>query len=84
MKTFYITRYALTKGIIKVDGEKSKDFPTMIVCNYEGYTTHFHGEDWHAAKEDAISKAEQMRKKKIASLEKQLEKFRTMEIKIKE
>lgn len=40
----------------------------------------FHGEgnEWHKIKESAISKAEKMRQKKIASLKKQIAKLKNM------
>ena len=51
----------------------------MISCD-RGY---FHGEgrEWHRTKESAIDKAEEMRKKKIETMKKQIEKLEKMEFK---
>lgn len=42
---------------------------------------YFHKGEWFKTKEEVIQKAEEMRLKKIKSLEKQLNKFRQMEFK---
>lgn len=41
------------------------------------FPTYYHeeGKEWHRTKESAIAKAEEMRKKKIASLQKQIKKL---------
>lgn len=72
----WITRYALTDGILESDAEICLDADmkgNMIVCD-RGY---FHGEgrDWHRTKEAALVRAEKMRQKKIASLKRQIEKL---------
>ena len=73
MKVF-ITRYALTKGIIETDdAEGCFDIsPEMISSKKYGC---FHGDDWHKTKEEAIAFAEKMRVKKIESLKKQIAKM---------
>ena len=75
----WITKYALTDGIIENDAEVCIDTDAtgnMIVCD----RVYFHGEgrEWHRTKESAIQKAEEMRQKKIASLKKQIEKLEGM------
>ena len=37
-----------------------------------------HGNDWHRTEADAVARAEQMRVKKIASLEKQIAKLKKL------
>ena len=75
----WITKYALTRGIIEVDdGLKTscslivldRNLPLPTHCYYKG--------DWYSNKQVAINKAEEMRQKKIASLKKQIEKLEGM------
>ena len=73
----YITRYALSTGIIETDDAEicSNISEDMISSKKYGY---FHGNDWHKKKEDAVLRAEVMRIKKIESLKKQIEKLDKM------
>ena len=74
----WITKYALTKGIIETEGEVSDDFPDIL--DAKGIVNYLHGEgkEWHMTKESAVQKAEEMRQKKIASLKKQIDKLERM------
>lgn len=74
----WITKYALTKGILQEEGETFKGNPNYLMV--KGYYSDFYGEgnEWHRTKESAIKKAEEMRQKKIASLKKQIEKLEKM------
>ena len=77
----WITKYALTSGILE---KEVKDFGDGSVREIENsFPIYYHGEgkEWHRTKESAIAKAEEMRKKKIASLKKQIEKLEKMEFK---
>lgn len=72
----WITKYALTDGIIEEEAEPcGKDM--IAVRNERALSSYFHGEgkNWHKTKESAIAKAEEMREKKIASLKKQIDKL---------
>lgn len=75
MAKAFITRYALTSGIKEVETEihKSnfKDSPNYIRDG--SYTCHYIGKDAFLDKSEALNKAEDMRKEKIASLRKQIE-----------
>lgn len=80
--TAWVTKYALTNGILLEKGE---------VCNYTSGTMfsygtfgHAHGNDWHRTPEAAIARAEEMRKKKIESLKKQIAKLEKMTFAIPE
>lgn len=80
---FWVTKYALSAGIIEVEGEISNTCDDMLVCQRVGvlasrsrYDEYFHGKDWHRTKVSAITRAEDMRVAKIASLEKQLKKLK--------
>lgn len=74
----WITKYALTTGIFEITAEITEDGAAYDM--HTSIPTFFHGEgrEWHRTKESAIAKAEEMRKKKIASLKKQIEKLEGM------
>ena len=80
----WITKYALSKGIIETDVYEeclgTDPSGNMISVKLNGYVSYFHGKgnDWHTTKESAIQKAEEMRKKKMDSLKKQIEKLEKM------
>ena len=66
----WITKYALTDGIIKADGE-----PYGLEWVYASWDNgdkcnDFEQGEWFDTKERAIQKAEEMRQKKIESLKK--------------
>lgn len=52
----------------------------MIETKAKGTIQYYHGkgDEWHETKESAIAKAEEIRKKKINSLKKQIEKLEKM------
>lgn len=77
----HITKYALTKGIIEMDVVESPNFQDMV-SERSNRLRHFHGMDWHLSKMQAIEKAEEMRSKKIASLEKQIEKLKKLKFEV--
>lgn len=69
--TAWVTKYALTEGILKMLVEDSEHSPGMVTKVNGTYLTAFHGNDWHRTPEDAIARAEQMRAAKLKSLDKQ-------------
>lgn len=72
----WITKYALTRGIIEREVEDRGD---GIVKDDSSYiTSYYHKKDYCLDYESAIAKAEEMRKKKIESLKKQIEKLEKM------
>ena len=73
----YITKYALSDGILEKDAEECDRFPGMIRTD-DG--AHFHGEgkEWCRTLEDANKRAEEMRLKKIESMKKQIKKLENM------
>jgi len=77
----WITKYALTQGILEdyvvVCHDTDKN---MVKIAGGSWTDIFHGEgkEWHRTKESAIKCAEEMRLKKISSVEKQLQKLKDM------
>ncbi len=80
--TAYITKYALTHGILIAEAtlcEHSSKPGTMIEVAPYGRNVYFHGNDWHRTKQGATSRAWEMLSDKIASVNKQLAKLLKME-----
>jgi hypothetical protein len=79
MKVF-ITKFALTKGILEVEAQLSQHHDDMIVVNDGIKNNYFHweGTEWHKTIESAKYTAERMRLAKIASLKKQIKKLETL------
>jgi hypothetical protein len=71
MGSYYVTKYALTTGILAVEAEECGD--DMIRCSGR-FHQYFHreGRDWHRTFDAALAKATEMRDEKIASLRKQI------------
>jgi hypothetical protein len=77
----WITRYALTTGILEVTCENPGDSNT-IRFRRPGYTEQAaYGKDWHRTREAAVRHAEAMRVKKVASLQRSIEKLSKLEFK---
>lgn len=82
MKAF-ITKYALTRGIFEKDG-RDVGYGTFRIDAgfYSGHYSfayfYYHKGEWFLTKEEAVIKAEEMRQKKIKTLEKQLSKLKTL------
>ncbi len=62
--TYYITKYALTAGIMKVFGEEC-DIPGMINC---GPGVYFRSREWHTTIEAAEARVAAMVQAKLKSL----------------
>lgn len=86
METYESLDYkiCLTKWIYETEVYENclrSDFSgNMISIREKGYVSYFHGKgnEWHTTKESAINKAEEIQKKKIDSLKKQIEKLEKM------
>jgi hypothetical protein len=78
MKVF-VTKYALTQGILEVEVEGEPTVGDMVVSIPKpgNYRDCFHGEgkDWHRTLDAARERAEKMRLAKVASLKKSIAKF---------
>jgi len=76
---FYVTKYALTQGIIEKEGElvdsiqKGQQF---LKCKDDEY---YHGTDFHETKEKAILHAKSMIINKIESLRKKILKLENID-----
>lgn len=79
MKKVYSTKYVLTQGIEEVEGKELER--EMFEYTIKGrYATLLHGEgkEWHRTLDSAKKRAEQIRDKKIKSLEKQINKIKSL------
>lgn len=84
LTTVYITKYALSAGITKREGEISESGSFQYRDPvHRGLLWAWHT-DYRLAETEALEKAEDMRKKKIASLKKQIAKLEAMTFTIKE
>lgn len=71
----WITKYAISKGIYEADADVEMD-KGMCTVRLEGFwPQYFHGNDWHTDKQAAVARAEEMRIKKLQSLNKQMKKL---------
>ena len=77
----YITKYALTKGIIEADGQIEDNCVSVRDLNNSLTTQYFHEGEWYDNKNDAIKKAEEMRLNKIDRLKNQIKKLEKMTFK---
>ena len=82
-ETFYIAKYALSKGKIEVvTGERSECDPEWVTSKHGGLWSTFKlGREIFRTREEAVAKADELRKKRIASLHKQIKKLSEMEFK---
>ena len=67
----YITKYALTHGIIATDATPDRKEPTMIRVKHGAGLREFRGNDWHSYRRDAIARSAEMRDLRILSLNRQ-------------
>lgn len=78
----WVTKYAFSDGVIAVDGHIPHYINKKVFCYAAmgSIDINVHGNDWHRTKEAALEHVENQRKKKIASLKKQIEKLENMAI----
>ena len=75
---YWITKYALSKGIDVVAGPQADlnpNFPKLLMTGRGRASCYGEGLEWHRSRASAIARAEEMRKAKIASLKKQIAKL---------
>lgn len=78
--TIYVTKQVLTEGIKQYYAEIESD-GVASVANHRGVVRTYRGNQWHLTKEAAISKANEIKAKKIAQLQKQIERLNKVEFK---
>jgi hypothetical protein len=72
----YVTKYALTEGILQKVGVICHDVSSDMF-RWSSLGTCHKG-DWWRTKEEAVKKAEEMKRKKILSLKKQIQKLENL------
>lgn len=82
MKVF-ITKYALTIGITQEEADFCSDTSPSMICvkhrvNGSFGSQYFHNEEWHETWEEAVKRAESMRKRALLSLDKKRKKLESM------
>ena len=83
MTIAFITKYALTTGIYKVEGEVKDDMFKQLRNGSGAFDQYFFGKDWHLTEEGAIARAEEMRIRKLKSLDAQIKKISLLKFDIK-
>lgn len=75
---FFLSKYALTDGIKEAEGKVVKG--DTVYAKLDGYYSLFaFGKEAHETREAAVEAAETMRKRKIASLQKQIAKIEELD-----
>lgn len=71
----YNTKYLFTDGITVHEAEIKNDM--AIIREGRSYALYLHGKgrEWHTEKEGALKRAEELRIKKLQSLDKQMKKI---------
>jgi hypothetical protein len=78
-KTYYITKYALTKGILAAPADicrHSEAFPGYL--RVENYFTSFRPSDWYASLAQAEGRVLEMRNAEVKKLTTRLKKLKTL------
>jgi len=75
---FWITKYALTKGIFELNGRVCSEITEKMVSDNNKFGGIYYGEgrEWHRTLKDAVLRAKIMRDSKILSLERQLKRLK--------
>lgn len=74
----WATKYALTEGIQHLKAGRCLHSPNMVYVPSNGYYLHGEGRDWHRTEEAAKARAEAMRKAKIQSLKRSIQKLQKL------
>ena len=78
----YIFKYALTKGIIEVEANVDENGYASYKENGSLFSAGRQGVSWATSLDEAVSMSEAMRNKKIRSLQKQILKLETKQLKV--
>lgn len=71
----WITKYALTKGIIEAEARLGSESDKMIAIIGASPPMYFHAPDWHTSEEAARARVSAMIVAKRSSLQKQLKRL---------
>lgn len=79
----WVTKWALTKGVYQIEVEDCFDTSSKMVKQIRSFhlscSTYLHGNEWHRTKNDAVKRAEEMRERRLRSLEKQIAKIKSLD-----
>lgn len=81
--TIYVTRYALTTGIFKVEAEINRSGSYMYRPDSSYCWCSVSGKDAHLTEIAALTRAEEMRISKLKALDKQMKKVSAMKFEVK-
>jgi hypothetical protein len=77
--TIFVTKWALTLGIVRYENANvSDESPGDVWLDGKYGMIHFHGNEWHTDYQSAKDDAEKRLARKMFSIEKQLQKLRSM------
>jgi hypothetical protein len=78
---YFITRYALSRGIFEIEANIIDHHKRIInqTVDGKGINCYYHAREWWTSKDEAVKQARKMRDRKVKSLEKQIEKLKEME-----
>lgn len=82
---YYITKYALSSGVIVADDTNAKRCSSDSMLEYQfdennrWSTTYFHQGEWFTDRNEAIARCEVLRARKVTSVEKQLNQLRRID-----
>jgi len=73
----FSTKYCLTQGITEHDVRECGNGMVAVPKTDKSFEYYLHGEgvNWHKTKESAVSRAEEVRVKKLQSLDKTIKKI---------
>lgn len=78
----YITRYALTKGVLYGEVEQCTDIGNGQMVKSVSLFAHGEGKDWHRTEQGARNRVAKMIEMKVKTLKKQIQKFESFEFKV--
>jgi hypothetical protein len=77
-RTIYLTKYALTVGIVKFEVEELEGELCLVIGKPGDPPTYYLSSEWEPTKKEAVVKAILMRDKKIDSLKKKIAELEVM------
>ena len=80
----YVTKYFATKGIVLVDAEATSVESMLSYVEGNGYRGFLHKGDYVTTEEDARNAFNNLKSKKLKSLERSLSKIKQMEFNVTE
>lgn len=83
MAVVYVTRWALTKGILKMKAKPYLDDPEAVVIKLPGMTSQVvHKPDWHPSLDKAQVAAEEFRDKRVGQVRQALSRIESADLRV--